>query len=91
MQPPTPSWGAILSAGRNYVTTAWWIAVFPGLFLFLLMTISEDTGLLGVMMAADCSLFSVSDHKHDGQDLGSAAHRDGSAENINVTNRLNSS
>ena len=63
----------------------------PALFLFLLMTISEDTGLLGVMMAADCSLFSVSDHKHDRQDLGSAARRDGSAENIDVTNRLNSS
>ncbi|WP_411840517.1 ABC transporter permease [Paracoccus sp. ME4] len=37
VQPPTPSWGAILAAGRNYVTTAWWIAVFPGLFLFLLI------------------------------------------------------
>ena len=37
VQPPTPSWGAILSAGRSYVTTAWWIAVFPGLFLFLLI------------------------------------------------------
>ncbi len=37
VQPPTPSWGAILSTGRNYVTTAWWIAVFPGLFLFLLI------------------------------------------------------
>lgn len=37
VQPPTASWGAILSAGRNYVTTAWWIAVFPGLFLFLLI------------------------------------------------------
>ncbi|GGE15110.1 peptide/nickel transport system permease protein [Gemmobacter megaterium] len=37
VQPPTPSWGAILSAGRSYVTTAWWIAVFPGVFLFLLI------------------------------------------------------
>ncbi|RJE84961.1 ABC transporter permease [Paracoccus onubensis] len=37
VQPPMPSWGAILSTGRNYVTTAWWIAVFPGLFLFLLI------------------------------------------------------
>lgn len=37
VQPPTPSWGAILSTGRNYVTTAWWISVFPGLFLFLLI------------------------------------------------------
>ncbi|WP_029032303.1 ABC transporter permease [Salinarimonas rosea] len=37
VQPPTPSWGSILATGRNYVTTAWWIAVFPGLFLFLLV------------------------------------------------------
>ena len=37
VQPPTPSWGSILSVGRNYVTTAWWIAVFPGLCLFALV------------------------------------------------------
>jgi len=30
-QPPTPTWGAMIAQGRNYVTTAWWIAVFPGL------------------------------------------------------------
>src|SRR5262249_52403336 len=35
IQPPTPSWGAIMSVGRNYVSTAWWITVFPGSFLFL--------------------------------------------------------
>lgn len=37
VQPPTPSWGAILSSGRNYMTTAWWIAIFPGLCLFTLI------------------------------------------------------
>ncbi|MBI3710384.1 MAG: ABC transporter permease [Proteobacteria bacterium] len=37
IQPPTPSWGAIMSVGRNYVGTAWWITVFPGLCLFLLV------------------------------------------------------
>ena len=37
VQPPTPSWGSILSTGRNYVSTAWWIATFPGLCLFLLV------------------------------------------------------
>jgi peptide/nickel transport system permease protein len=37
VQPPTPSWGSILSVGRNYFTTAWWIAVFPGLCLFALV------------------------------------------------------
>ena len=30
-QPPTPEWGVILSEGRNFLATAWWIAVFPGL------------------------------------------------------------
>jgi hypothetical protein len=29
--PPAPSWGAILDEGRNYLTTGWWLALFPGL------------------------------------------------------------
>lgn len=29
-QPPTPEWGVILSEGRNFLATAWWISVFPG-------------------------------------------------------------
>ncbi len=37
VQPPTASWGAMLSTGRNYLATAWWIATFPGLCLFLLV------------------------------------------------------
>lgn len=31
VQPPTPSWGSMLADGRNYVVTAWWLGVFPGL------------------------------------------------------------
>jgi peptide/nickel transport system permease protein len=30
-QPPDPSWGTMLGAGRRYVETAPWVAVFPGL------------------------------------------------------------
>ena len=37
VQPPTPSWGNILSEGQNYLTTAWWIAVFPGLSLMAMV------------------------------------------------------
>lgn len=37
VQPPTASWGAMLSVGRNYVSSAWWIATFPGICLFLLV------------------------------------------------------
>jgi len=29
-QPPSPEWGAMLSEGRNFLETAWWIGVFPG-------------------------------------------------------------
>lgn len=35
VQPPTPSWGNIIADGRNYLLTAWWISLFPGLFVFL--------------------------------------------------------
>lgn len=31
IQPPTVSWGAMLSEGRDYLATSWWIATFPGL------------------------------------------------------------
>jgi peptide/nickel transport system permease protein len=34
-QPPTPSWGAMLSSGQGYLADAPWIALFPGLFIFL--------------------------------------------------------
>lgn len=30
-QPPKPTWGAMIAQGRNYVTTYWWIATFPGI------------------------------------------------------------
>ncbi|MDR7423259.1 MAG: ABC transporter permease [Armatimonadota bacterium] len=30
-QPPSPEWGAMLAAGREYMRTAWWLTVFPGL------------------------------------------------------------
>lgn len=29
--PPSPEWGALLDAGRNYVIHAWWLEVMPGL------------------------------------------------------------
>lgn len=34
-QPPTPSWGAMLSMGQGYLGDAPWISLFPGLFIFL--------------------------------------------------------
>ena len=37
IQPPYPSWGSIMSAGRQYVSRAWWLTVFPGACLFVLV------------------------------------------------------
>ncbi|MBD3264327.1 MAG: ABC transporter permease subunit, partial [Candidatus Omnitrophica bacterium] len=31
VQPPTPSWGNILTAGKDNIEIAWWLSVFPGL------------------------------------------------------------
>nr|WP_241979481.1 ABC transporter permease [Cryobacterium suzukii] len=34
-EPPTAEWGAMLSAGRTYITSAWWMSFFPGLSIVL--------------------------------------------------------
>jgi peptide/nickel transport system permease protein len=33
--PSIPTWGGMLAEGRSYVTAAWWLAVFPGLGIFV--------------------------------------------------------
>jgi peptide/nickel transport system permease protein len=30
VQPPQPSWGAMLAEGRDYLSSAWWLATVPG-------------------------------------------------------------
>jgi peptide/nickel transport system permease protein len=35
VQPPTPAWGSMLGAGRNYMTFAPWLTTFPGLAIFV--------------------------------------------------------
>lgn len=34
-QPPSPEWGAMLSSGREFVLTSWWIAAIPGCAILL--------------------------------------------------------
>ena len=34
-QPPTATWGNMLTEGRRYMRDAWWIITFPGLAIFL--------------------------------------------------------
>lgn len=35
VQPPTPSWGNILTVGKNYIEFAWWLSLFPGLAILI--------------------------------------------------------
>ncbi|MFT4044051.1 MAG: ABC transporter permease [Gordonia sp. (in: high G+C Gram-positive bacteria)] len=35
IQPPTPDWGTMISDGRSFITTQWWISFFPGLAVLL--------------------------------------------------------
>ncbi len=40
-QPPEPEWGLMLSQGREYLRSAWWITTFPGLaIMFTVMAIN---------------------------------------------------
>ncbi len=45
VQPPTVTWGQMLSDGRAYVGSAWWIATFPG--------IAITTSVLGIIFVGD--------------------------------------
>lgn len=37
VQPPTPSWGFMLNQGRDYISQAPWLAIFPGVTIFLVV------------------------------------------------------
>jgi peptide/nickel transport system permease protein len=34
-QPPTAEWGVLIADGKNFLNTAWWISVFPGIAIVL--------------------------------------------------------
>jgi peptide/nickel transport system permease protein len=35
VQPPTPSWGNILTLAKDNIEVAWWLSLYPGLAIFL--------------------------------------------------------
>lgn len=37
VQPPTPEWGAMAYASRSYIRQAWWLGLFPGLAILLMV------------------------------------------------------
>ncbi len=49
IQPPESSWGLMLASGREYITSAWWIVVVPGVAIFLT---ALSFNLFGVWMRA---------------------------------------
>jgi peptide/nickel transport system permease protein len=34
-QPPTAEWGVLIADGKNFMTTAWWISIFPGIAIVI--------------------------------------------------------
>ena len=42
--PPTASWGELLSQSRSYIDFAWWLASFPGIAIFITVTIYNLVG-----------------------------------------------
>ncbi len=41
---PSPSWGGVLALARSYLREAWWLALFPGLCLFVTLSASNQLG-----------------------------------------------
>ncbi|MDR1080566.1 MAG: ABC transporter permease [Deltaproteobacteria bacterium] len=35
VQPPTPTWGAMLTEGKDYLQQAWWLSLYPGLAILI--------------------------------------------------------
>ena len=35
--PPTPTWGGMVTEGRNFIETFWWICLFPGIAILLVV------------------------------------------------------
>ncbi len=44
LTPPTPSWGELLAQAQNNFTIAWWLALFPSLALFSILTMFNFVG-----------------------------------------------
>ena len=44
VQPPTPEWGNMLSEGRDYLQSAPWLVIYPGLAIFLVVVVFNILG-----------------------------------------------
>lgn len=42
--PPTPEWGSLISEGRNFLATAWWMTTLPGLVIVVVVLSAHRVG-----------------------------------------------
>ncbi|WP_040795401.1 ABC transporter permease [Nocardia higoensis] len=43
-KPPTPEWGSLISEGRNYLASAWWMTTLPGLVIIAVVLAAQHLG-----------------------------------------------
>lgn len=60
VQPPTPTWGNILTLGKDNIEIAWWLSVFPGLAI-LITVLSYNLLGEGIRDAIDPRLWGAED------------------------------
>ena len=52
IQPPDVSWGLMVSQGRQYLQTAWWLSIFPGIAI-VVTTIAANVLAAWLRIATD--------------------------------------
>jgi len=67
--PPSPEWGALLDAGRDYVVSAWWLKIMPGLAIIIFACAVTNIGHYLAFVRSDRLVF-------DGHDLTGLPDRD---------------
>lgn len=43
-EPPAPEWGSLISEGRNFLATAWWLTTLPGLVIVAVVLAAQQAG-----------------------------------------------
>jgi peptide/nickel transport system permease protein len=61
IQPPSPSWGNILTSGKDFIEVAWWLSLFPGLAI-LVTVLSYNLVGEGLRDALDPRLWQAEKH-----------------------------
>lgn len=67
VQPPNPSWGNILTSGKDNIEVAWWLSVFPGLAI-LITVLSYNLVGEGLRDALDPRLWESMRFKRDARE-----------------------